>query len=116
MRPLDAADVLARVEQLPLYTYNYIGQDPAVVNRGPVAQEWHALFPSGKDPLKIETMDLDGVALAAIQGLAARNRALEESLAALAARNGALEESNAALGIRVSAVEARLAALESESP
>ena len=91
MRPLDAADVLARVEQLPLYTYNYIGQDPAVTNRGPVAQEWHALFPSGKDPLKIETMDLDGVALAAIQGLAARNAALEAEVAELRARVDAIE-------------------------
>ena len=36
-----------------------------------MAQDWHQAFPSEKDPLKIDTMDLDGVALAAIKGLQA---------------------------------------------
>jgi hypothetical protein len=48
-----------------------------------MAQDWHAAFPSAKDPLTIDTMDLDGVALAAIKGLAARVASLEAALGRL---------------------------------
>jgi len=66
---LDYKDVLDKVDQLPIYQYNYKNTSPGLVCRGPVAQDWHALFPSEKDPLKIDTMDLDGVSFAAIKGL-----------------------------------------------
>ena len=72
--------VLERVEQLPIYEYNYKGQPKEVVNRGPTAQDWHKLFPSEKDPLRIDTMDLDGVALGAIRELSALVRAQSERL------------------------------------
>jgi len=81
--PLSPAGALERVVRLPLYEYNYIGAPPAHVYRGPTAQDWHALFPSGKDPLRIDTMDLDGVALAAIQGLAAKLERTEELMTQL---------------------------------
>ena len=34
-----------------------------------MGQDWHMLFPSEKDPLKIDTMDLDGIQLASIKAL-----------------------------------------------
>ena len=80
---LDGAKVLALVDRLPIYQYNYKGEDPAVVNRGPVAQDWHAAFPSAKDPLRIDTMDLDGITLAAVKGLVACVRRLEARLEVL---------------------------------
>jgi hypothetical protein len=49
---------------------------------GPVAQDWNAAFPIDKDPLRIDTMDLHGVSLAAIQGLLARVEKLEARLTA----------------------------------
>jgi hypothetical protein len=66
---LDDGVILEKVESLPIYQYNYIGTEPGMVYRGPMAQDWHILFPSDKDPLTIDTMDLDGVSLAAIKGL-----------------------------------------------
>jgi len=68
LRPLVGA--LDRVLELPIYEFNYRGVEPARVCRGPTAQDWHRLFPSSKDPLTIDTLDLDGVALAAIRELA----------------------------------------------
>jgi hypothetical protein len=68
---LDSAEILAKVETLPIYHYNYIGTEPGMIYRGPMAQDWHVLFPSDKDPLTIDTMDLDGITLAAVKGLAA---------------------------------------------
>jgi hypothetical protein len=94
---LDSADVLAAVEELPIYAYNYIGSDPDMVCRGPMAQDWHAAFPSAKDPLMIDTMDLDGVTLAAVKGLAARVRAQDRMLEEYGAKFEAQEDRLAAL-------------------
>lgn len=77
---VELTSVLERVEALPIYEYNYRGQDPAVVCRGPMAQDWHALFPSNKDRLRIDTGDLDGVAIAAVRELAALTRGLRARL------------------------------------
>jgi hypothetical protein len=45
-----------------------------------MAQDWHEQFPSGKDPLAIDTMDLDGSTMAALQGLAVRQKADNDEL------------------------------------
>ncbi len=82
---LDSAAALAKVRNLPIYQYNYKGTEPGQIYRGPMAQDWHAAFPSEKDPLTIDTMDLDGVTLAAVKGLAERNHHLEERVVALEA-------------------------------
>lgn len=73
----EVVGVLDRLCQLPVYDYNYKGHAPERVSTGPMAQDWHRLFPSAKDPLRIDTMDLDGVKLAAIRELAARVRRIQ---------------------------------------
>lgn len=77
---VEMSGVLERVEALPIYEYNYKGQDKQVVCRGPMAQDWHKLFPSDKDPLRIDTMDLDGVALAAVRELSTLLRKLTDQV------------------------------------
>jgi hypothetical protein len=67
---VDYDDVANRLKKLPIFEYNYIGQTENCI--GPVAQDWHSIFRSSKNPLVIETMDLDGVALATIKSLASR--------------------------------------------
>ena len=54
---------------------------------GPMAQDFHAAFGLGQNPSAIATVDADGVALAAIQGL---NRKLEKEAASLSDQNAAL--------------------------
>ena len=49
IRELNPLDVLGRVERLPIYEFSYKGADPDTVFRGPMAQDWHELFPSKKD-------------------------------------------------------------------
>ena len=58
----------------------YKGADPDTVFRGPMAQDWHELFPSKKDGRRIDTLDLDGISLAAIKGLVLENRALSSQV------------------------------------
>lgn len=70
-------DVLERLAALPMQSWNYISQDEQVRHLGPVAQDFHAAFGLGEDENHIATVDADGVALAAIQGL---NQKLNEEL------------------------------------
>ncbi len=94
-----------KVAALPLSTWNLMSQDPSIRHMGPMAQDFYAAFGLGEDDLHISTVDADGVALAAIQGL---NQALQEK----EARINRLEVRNAALEAQNSSLEARLAALE----
>jgi trimeric autotransporter adhesin len=65
------------VAALPITTWNFKAE-PGVKHLGPVAQDFRAAFAVGMDDKHIATVDAEGVALAAIQGL---NQALEEQRA-----------------------------------
>jgi hypothetical protein len=80
IQPVNAQSVLAGVAALPLSTWNYKSQDTSIRHIGPMAQDFQAAFGVGESATGITTVDADGVALAAIQGL---NRKLEEKNAAL---------------------------------
>jgi len=72
--PVDTEAVLDRVNELPIQTWNYrSGQEP-IRHMGPMAQDFHEAFGVGHDERHIATVDADGVALAAIQGLHSRMR------------------------------------------
>jgi hypothetical protein len=88
VRPVDARDVLEKVAALPLNTWNYKSQDASIRHIGPMAQDFHAAFGVGEDERHITTVDADGVALAAIQGL---NQKLQQELRARDAEIGELK-------------------------
>ena len=66
--PVNSREMLARVAELPISTWTF-KQDGATRHIGPMAQDFHAAFGVGPDDKHIATVDADGVALAAIQGL-----------------------------------------------
>ena len=66
---IDAVAVLNRVASMPIATWNWKAQDADVRHMGPMAQDFHAAFGLGESDTMISTVDADGVALAAIQGL-----------------------------------------------
>jgi hypothetical protein len=76
--PVDSQVVLAEVVALPMSTWNYRSQDIGIRHIGPMAQDFKAAFGVGESGTGISTVDADGVALAAIQGL---NQKLEETRA-----------------------------------
>ncbi len=88
---VDPVDMLHRVRELPIATWNYTSDDPAIRHIGPMAQDFAATFGVGGDDRHIHPVDGHGVALAAIQGLAAELERMREENAALAARLAALE-------------------------
>ena len=72
--PVDARAMLAKVAALPISRWNFkADREPQHV--GPMAQDFRAAFGLGTDDKHIATVDADGVALAAIQGL---NEKVEE--------------------------------------
>ena len=66
---VDGKEILGRLALMPLRTWNWRTQEPAIRHIGPVAQDFYAAFGVGEDERHISTVDADGVALAAIQGL-----------------------------------------------
>jgi hypothetical protein len=66
---IDSCAVLNKVLNLPISTWNYKAEDVATRHLGPMAQDFHAAFGLGSDDRSIGTVDEEGVALAAIQGL-----------------------------------------------
>lgn len=74
-KPVDPMDSLSRVVAMPIQEFALRSQAADIRHIGPVAEDFHQHFPYGEDPRLINTADLDGVALSAIQGL---NRKLDE--------------------------------------
>jgi hypothetical protein len=115
---LDGEDVLRRVRDVPVTTWNYVAQGREIRHIGPMAQDWRRAFGLSGDSLTINSGDFDGVNLAAAQALErrtaeqrARIEALERENTELHRAGAALREEQAAQGARIAELEARLARL-----
>lgn len=77
--PVDGQAVLETLAAMPIYRWQpRQGPHAETLHMGPTAQDFHAAFGLGGDARAIGSQDIDGVALAAIQGL---NAKLEARLA-----------------------------------
>ena len=85
---VDPQEILTKVAALPVLDYNLKSQDPSIRHLGPMAQDFYAAFGLGEDDKHITSVDADGVALAAIQGL---NQKLETEATALRTENAQLK-------------------------
>ena len=84
---VDAAEVLESVADLELKQWSYKGDE--VRHLGPMAQGFYAAFGLGQDETTIASIDADGVALAAIQGL---NQKLEQEVRQVRLENEELKQ------------------------
>ncbi len=94
----DRTALLEALAELPITSWSYRAEDPALRHLGPTAEDFYAAFQLGRDNGAIATVDADGVALAAIQELQRLNQAQQAQLA------GQQQQ--------IERLEARLAALE----
>jgi hypothetical protein len=97
--------ILDKVARLPVQVWNYRSQPEQIRHIGPTAQDFHAAFGLGGDTRRIATVDADGVALAAIQGL-------HELLREKSSRISELEARNTELAQRLDALERRFPAMQ----
>jgi len=66
---VNGRQVLEALAQIPIGTWSYKTQDASIRHIGPMAQDFSVAFGVGEDNKHINTVDADGVSLAAIQGL-----------------------------------------------
>jgi hypothetical protein len=93
--PVDGVAILNTLAGIPIETWNYNAQDEAIRHMGPMAQDFYLAFGLGETPTGISTVDADGVALAAIQGLYTVVQEKETRIAALEATVAALQQGRA---------------------
>jgi hypothetical protein len=96
--------VLERLEQIPIYEYNFIGAEKEQLCRGPMAQDWNPQFVHNGDQLTISNLDSRGVALAGVKELHALVKTAQSERDAAVERADGLEE-------RVAKLEALIAEL-----
>ena len=87
--PVDVGAVLDKLVSMPIATWQWKSEPGGIRHMGPMAQDFHSTFGLGDSDTQIVTVDADGVALAAIQGL---NAKLEQGIAALRSELAALHQ------------------------
>ncbi|QRR00734.1 tail fiber domain-containing protein [Dyadobacter sandarakinus] len=96
---LDAEQVLRKIANMPVTSWNYKAQSAAIRHVGPMAQDFYAAF--GSDGIGTDTTinggDFDGVNMAAIQALEKRTRELQQENDGLKARLEAMDAKVAAI-------------------
>lgn len=110
VKPVDAEFILQKVTAIPISRWNYKSQPATQQHIGPMAQDFHAAFQlDGPDnDTTINTVDIDGVNMAAIQ-------ALEKRTAELKLENESLKDQLQAAKERLALLEAWMAEAE-ETP
>ena len=97
-KPVDGEEVLKKIENLNLTSWNYIGHDPKQFRHyGPMAQDFFAAF--GNDgvgtigtPTTINSGDMAGILMIAVQALEKQNREMKTENGGLKARLERLEK------------------------
>jgi hypothetical protein len=113
VKPVAPPEVLDRVESLDVSTWELDHQDDGR-HMGPMAEDFADAFELGNDDEHIATVDADGVALAAIQGLADRLGEKDDRIEELESEAEAAREENAELEATIDDLAARLEAVENQ--
>jgi hypothetical protein len=111
-KEVDARAVLDKLAAMPVRQWRYTNEDACIKHIGPVAQDFKSAFGLGTDDKTIGTVDADGVALAAIQGL---NQKLEERCEKADMRVQNLEAENAQLKRQLAEIKALVQSLADKS-
>jgi hypothetical protein len=106
-KPVEGEELLHRLRAVPVSTWNYKTQADDIRHMGPMAQDLYAAFGIGESNLLINSIDIDGVNLAAAQALMTRTDSLRARVDALSKENASLKDSLADLAARLDALEAK---------
>ncbi len=115
---VDTAWILDRIAAMPIHSWRYRTERSGARHLGPTAQDFHAAFGLGDSDRTITTIDENGVALAAIQGLNAKLDAQllasDSTIDADAARLAELQSDRAHRAARLMRAAGELADLRRE--
>ena len=117
------SDILTKIMEMPIYTYNFKGADHINKCFGPVAQDFNRLFVTNCNPLGISSSNLASITLSGVKGVKlgldslstsvdSRFASNSDATSALQSRIAVLESSLTTASAQITAMESRLAALE----
>lgn len=104
IEPVDPGAVLDAVTDLTVSTWEF-KHDSDGRHMGPMAEDFHEVFGLGENDGHIATVDVDGVVLAAIQGLSEQLDRKDDRISDLEEAHTDLKEENAELRERLAALE-----------
>jgi len=110
---VDARSILTKVRNMEISKWEFIDIDTGR-HIGPMAEDFHDAFAVGDDEKSIASVDADGVALAAIQGLSEQVDEKDDRIDALEAENADIRAENADIRERNEELETRLERVEAE--
>ncbi len=110
--PVDRQTILQRLASLPISQWSYKTQPASIRHIGPMAQDFYAAFGLGTDNRYISTVDIEGVTLAALQGVNQIMRDQADQIAAQRQQIATLESEVATQRTQLTEIEARLSTLE----
>ena len=116
---VDGNDVLSRLRNVPVSTWNYISEGNQTRHMGPMAEDFFAAFKLGTSDKSIGVQDLTGVSLAAIQALDERTTQLQQKqneVDQLRLQVARLESANQAMQQRLAALEQNAAKVAQHRP
>jgi hypothetical protein len=77
IQPVEQNDMLNKINQLKISSWNYTREGNNVKHIGPMAEEFYQLFNVGNDNKSISTIDPAGISLVGIQALSRQNAELK---------------------------------------
>src|SRR5262249_54501966 len=112
-KPVDGEEVLRKIRGFELTSWNFIGHDPKEFRHyGPMAQDFFAAF--GDDGIgkigtdtTINSGDIAGILMIAVQALEKRTEELKQKDAQIAALKSEVEELKETVAARLEALELR---------
>jgi hypothetical protein len=113
--PVDTRAVLDKLVAMPITIWNYKTQETGIRHIGPMAQDFYASFGVGEDDTHITTVDADGVALAAIQGMYQVVQEKQGEIDSLKSENADLKNQLNDLKTKQDDLDGRLARLEAQA-
>lgn len=102
--PVQGAEVLAKLDSVPVLTWNYKADSQSIRHLGPMAQDFYAAFGLGGGDRHIAPLDVAGVAIAGVKELHLQVQERD-------ARLVALEKENEELKRRLSRMEETMASV-----
>lgn len=102
---VNVEDVLSRLNEIQVMTWNYRGDESHTLHMGPTAQDFYSAYSLGADDQHIAPLDVNGVSIASIQALTKITTDQKNQITKLEADNNSLRQ-------EVDSLESRLSALE----
>ncbi len=107
-KEIDGNEILRKLAEVPVTSWNYKSQSQKIRHIGPMAQDFYGTFGFGESDTTITTVDIDGINMAAIKALIEKTNELKrkaKEIEDLKATVEVLKKNNSLLEARIESME-----------